>query len=99
MNAIILTATTSMVGFGSMMVASHRGLFSLGLVLTIGVTCCLFVALVMIPSLLTLLSRHQVTTRRRERQETDRPAKPVLADAEPHAIVRRSIPTSAASGS
>lgn len=98
-NAIILTATTSMVGFGSMMVASHRGLFSLGLVLTIGVTCCLFVALVMIPSILTLLSRHQVATRRRDRQEADRPAEPLLAEAEPHAVVRRTISVTATSGS
>ena len=32
-NAIVLTSLTSMIGFGSMMVASHRGLYSLGLVL------------------------------------------------------------------
>lgn len=56
-NAIMLTSTTTMVGFGSMMVSAHRGLYSLGAVLTIGVGACLFVSLVMLPALLTLMSR------------------------------------------
>ena len=39
-----------MVGFGSLMIASHQGLQSLGRVLTIGVSCCLFTSLVMLPA-------------------------------------------------
>ena len=58
-NAIMLTSTTTMVGFGSMMVSAHRGLYSLGAVLTIGVGACLFISLVTLPALLTLLSRHR----------------------------------------
>ena len=58
-NAIALTSTTTMVGFGSMMVSAHRGLHSLGAVLTIGVGACLFVSLVTLPALLTLISRHR----------------------------------------
>ena len=58
-NAIMLTSTTTMVGFGSMMVSAHRGLYSLGLVLTIGVGTCLCVSLVMLPAMLTLMSRHR----------------------------------------
>ena len=57
MNAIILTSLTSMIGFGSMMIASHRGLSSVGLVLVIGVGACLFVSLVPLPAILTLISR------------------------------------------
>ncbi|MBX3439490.1 MAG: MMPL family transporter, partial [Planctomycetaceae bacterium] len=57
-NAITLTSLTSMVGFGSMLVADHRGLVSLGLVLVIGVGSCLFVSLVMLPSVLHLISRN-----------------------------------------
>jgi uncharacterized protein len=56
MNAIVLTSLTSMVGFGSMMVASHRGLYSVGLVLVVGLGSCLFVSLVALPALLTLIS-------------------------------------------
>ena len=55
--AIVLTSLTSMVGFGSLCVASHRGLFSVGLTLVIGIGCCLFVSLVLLPALLALLSR------------------------------------------
>ncbi|MDA1013818.1 MAG: MMPL family transporter [Planctomycetota bacterium] len=57
MNSIILTSLTSMIGFGSMMIASHRGLSSVGLVLVIGVGACLFVSLVPLPAILTLISR------------------------------------------
>jgi hypothetical protein len=56
-NSVVLTSLTSMVGFGSLMVASHRGLQSLGLVLAVGVATCLFVALVALPAVLTLIAR------------------------------------------
>jgi hypothetical protein len=55
-NAIVLTSLTSIIGFGSMMVAAHRGLYSVGLVLVVGVGCCLFVSLVMLPAILTLVA-------------------------------------------
>ena len=61
-NALILNSTTTTVGFGSMMLAHHRGLFSVGLVLTIGVNCCLFVTLVLLPALLTLLPARAART-------------------------------------
>lgn len=41
------------------MVSAHRGLYSLGAVLTIGVGACLFVSLVTMPALLTTISRHR----------------------------------------
>jgi predicted RND superfamily exporter protein len=59
LNAIVLTSVTNMIGFGSMMIAAHRGLFSVGLVLMVGVGSCLFVALVTLPAILTLISRSQ----------------------------------------
>jgi len=55
-HAVLLTSLTSMIGFGSLLVAAHRGLFSLGLVLVIGVGCCLLVALVPLPAILRLMS-------------------------------------------
>jgi len=60
MNAIVLTSLTSMVGFGSMMVAAHRGLYTVGLVLVVGVGSCLFVSLVTLPAILTLVSNASV---------------------------------------
>ena len=56
-SAVLITSLTTMVGFGSLMIASHRGLQSLGRVLTIGVSCCLFTSLVMLPALLAWASR------------------------------------------
>ena len=58
-SAVLLTSLTTMVGFGSLMIASHQGLQSLGRVLTIGVSCCLFTSLVMLPALLTWMTRNR----------------------------------------
>ncbi len=55
--AVLVDALTTLVGFGSLMVATHQGLQSLGRVLTLGVTCCLFTSLVMLPAMLTLATR------------------------------------------
>ena len=58
-NSLVLTSTTTMVGFGSMLLAAHRGLYTFGLVLTIGVGSCVFVSLVPLPAILTLLDRRR----------------------------------------
>ena len=60
MNAIVLTSLTSMIGFGSMMLAAHRGLYSLGLVLVLGIGNCLFVSLVLLPAILAATRRFSV---------------------------------------
>jgi hypothetical protein len=56
-NAVLLNGATTITGFGSMLIAHHRGLFSLGLVLSLGVAACLFVSLVFLPAVLTMVSR------------------------------------------
>ncbi len=56
-NAILVNSTTTMVGFGSMMIAAHRGLYSLGLVLTIGVGTSMLVSIIMVPAILTYITR------------------------------------------
>ena len=52
--AVILSSLTTMIGFGSMMVADHYGVFSLGLVLSLGVFCCLIASITFLPALLKL---------------------------------------------
>ncbi len=52
--AVLLSSLTTMIGFGSMMVADHYGVFSLGLVLTLGVFCCLIASVTFLPALLKL---------------------------------------------
>ena len=58
--AVMVDSLTTIVGFGAMMIATHQGLQSLGRVLTIGVSCCLFTSLIMLPALLTWLTRNRV---------------------------------------
>lgn len=62
-NSVTLTSVTSIIGFGSMMIASHQGLVSLSSVLTLGVATCLFISLVMLPAMLTWLSRSRFGNR------------------------------------
>ena len=56
---VILTSLTTMVGFDSLLIAGHQGLQSVGIVMAIGVGCCLLVALIPLPAILTLVARHQ----------------------------------------
>ena len=53
--AILVNGLTTVVGFGSMMLADHRGIFSLGLLLTLGTVASLVAALVVLPVLLRML--------------------------------------------
>ena len=53
MVAVVVNSLTTMVGFGALMIANHRGLQSLGRVLTISMGCCLFSSL-LLPNLLVL---------------------------------------------
>ena len=52
--AVVLSSFTTMIGFGSLMVADHSGVCSLGLVLTIGVFNCLIASITFLPALLKL---------------------------------------------
>jgi hypothetical protein len=57
-SAVLITSLTTMIGFGSLMIASHQGLQSLGRVLVIGVSCCLFTSLVMLPAIFIWWTRN-----------------------------------------
>src|SRR4029079_2243060 len=57
--AVLVDALTALVVFGSLMIATHQGLQSLGRVLTLGVTCCLFASLIMLAAALTWFTRHR----------------------------------------
>lgn len=59
-SAILMTSLTSMVGFGSLLIASHQGLVSLGLVLLMGIACCMVLSLVTLPAVLTIVSGRQI---------------------------------------
>ena len=57
--AVLVDSLTTIVGFGALMIASHQGLQSLGRVLTIGVSCCLFTSMIMLPALLSFATRNR----------------------------------------
>lgn len=58
-SSMLVTSLTSIVGFGSLMIASHQGMFSIGVLLALGVASSLAVSLVLMPPLLVLVARHQ----------------------------------------
>lgn len=55
--AVVLNGLTTIAGFGSLMVAAHRGIFSLGLLLTIGASASLIASLVVLPALINLFGQ------------------------------------------
>ncbi len=53
--AILISSLTTMVGFGSLALASHRGMASLGLLLILGVGACLLTSTLVLPNLILAL--------------------------------------------
>jgi len=53
---VLLSGLTTIVGFGSLMIAAHQGIFGLGLLLTIGSVCGLVASLVVLPVVLRLIT-------------------------------------------
>lgn len=59
---IMVAALTTILGFGTLIISSHRGMASLGLALTLGVTICMLTALVFLPALLRMISQQRLRT-------------------------------------
>ena len=57
--AVVLNTLTTMVGYAVLIIADHRGLQSLGRILTLGMTCCLFTSFLLLPALLAWISRRR----------------------------------------
>jgi predicted RND superfamily exporter protein len=66
-----LAALTTVLGFGTLLISSHRGLVGLGRILALGVACCMAAALVLLPGVLRLAGKHRAV--RREGEAVDRP--------------------------
>jgi uncharacterized protein len=80
--AIVVNTLMNMVGFGSLMIASHRGIYSLGRVLTLGMTCNLLSGLAM-PCLLRLLQTMRGTGQDDQEAEYSADQLPRAPHAEP----------------
>jgi len=55
--AVLVSALTTAAGFGSLMLAQHAGIASLGQVMALGTTLCMLAALTILPAVLLLLNR------------------------------------------
>ncbi|HLP76938.1 MAG TPA: MMPL family transporter [Candidatus Paceibacterota bacterium] len=55
--AVFVSGLTTIAGFGSLILAKHRGIHSLGAVMAVGVTTCMIAALTFLPALLNLITR------------------------------------------
>jgi hopanoid biosynthesis associated RND transporter like protein HpnN len=53
-HAISLTSWTTMIGFGSLLVSGHYGIFTLGLLITVAVGIAWFLSLILLPVLLSV---------------------------------------------
>ncbi len=60
--AVIVSGLTTVSGFGSLTLAEHQGIASLGYVMSIGVTLCMIAALTCLPSILTLFQKSRNKT-------------------------------------
>ena len=55
--AVVLSALVTTFAFASLLIGAHRGIRSLGLVMTIGVIACLIAAMALLPALLEIARR------------------------------------------
>jgi hypothetical protein len=67
--AVLVSGLTVIAGFGSLMLASHQGIKSLGEVMAVGIAACMAAALLVLPALLRLLTHWgwTMTPHRRQR--------------------------------
>jgi hopanoid biosynthesis associated RND transporter like protein HpnN len=65
--AVLVSGLTTIAGFGSLIVAKHRGIESLGYVMATGTATCMFVGLTFLPALLNLLDRWGWTIKKTQR--------------------------------
>jgi predicted RND superfamily exporter protein len=55
--AVLVSGLTAIAGFGSLMLAEHRGIHSLGVIMSVGIATCMIAGLTFLPALLNLLER------------------------------------------
>lgn len=63
--AVLISGLTTIAGFGSLILAKHQGIQSLGYVMAVGVATCMIAGLTFLPALLNLLTRRQGPTKER----------------------------------
>ncbi len=62
--AVLVSGLTTIAGFGSLILADHRGIRSLGYIMATGVATCMFVGLTFLPAILNLLCKRGWTIKK-----------------------------------
>jgi hypothetical protein len=62
--AVLVSGLTTIAGFGSLVLAQHRGIESLGWIMATGTATCMFVGLTFLPAILNLLSKRGWTIKK-----------------------------------
>jgi predicted RND superfamily exporter protein len=62
--AVLVSGLTAIAGFGSLILAKHQGIQSLGYVMSCGLATCMIAGLTFLPALLNLLTRNPDQTKR-----------------------------------
>jgi uncharacterized protein len=56
--AVLVSGLTTIAGFGSLILAKHQGIKSLGWIMAVGVATCMLIGLTFLPAILNLLDRY-----------------------------------------
>ncbi len=62
--AVLVSGLTAIAGFGSLILAQHRGIHSLGVVMSVGIATCMIAALTFLPAFLNLLGRNKIENKK-----------------------------------
>ena len=81
--AVLVNGLTTIAGFGSLMLADHRGIFGLGLLLTLGTSVSLLAALVVLPVLLRQVVLLRARRRARAKARRAAPLPPTSPTGRP----------------
>ena len=68
-SSLIVSGLTTIAGFGSLIIAKHQGIKSLGYIMATGVTTCMIVGLTFLPALLNFLNERGWTIKKKNGNE------------------------------
>jgi predicted RND superfamily exporter protein len=71
--AVLVSGLTAIAGFGSLILAKHQGIKSLGYVMSCGLATCMVAGLTFLPALLNLLTRKPLDKKHPEPERTPEP--------------------------
>jgi hypothetical protein len=71
--AVLVSGLTAIAGFGSLILAKHRGIHSLGNVMAVGIATCMIAGLTFLPALLNLIGRWRPLIKQPSASETPTP--------------------------